>query len=224
MRISRYATLFFIASGAILAVIALVGASSASATVLCEKTPTGFPPACPEAETYPVGTNIEGTAVNARFTPNGLFPDVVCSHSEMRAETLTTGGAEKTVTAKVLYLAFSGCETPFQSKCSVEVTALPFHAEIKWSSGHNGSLTMSEGGGGGDPGMAIFCSGILDCEFDSPTFHLPITGGTTATLTANGLELNVVGGGLCPTEAQWDGSYNAVGFTPSIWVAVEEEE
>lgn len=219
----KYIKALGLALMAAMAVMAFFGASSASATVLCKVTPTGSPPKCPESQTYGPHTTIEGTAVNARLTPNGLFPDVICSHSVTTATTTNTGGPEETVTGHITNLEFNGCKTSLGGGCTVEVNNLPYHAEVHWVSGHNGSLTVTEGEGGGNPGATVTCAGVLECAFDNTTFNLPITGGNPATVTANGVKLNIAGGALCPTEAEWDASYKAVGENTAIWVAKEEE-
>jgi len=221
----KYVKILGLAVVAAMALMAFVGASSASATVLCEETPTGTNPAtCPTGATYGPGTTIIGTAVNAKLTTTGVgFPNVICKHSETEAVTETTGGAAATVTGRIENLTFSECKTDqvIPTPCTVSVEHLPYHAEVHWTTGtHNGTLTVKTGGTG-NPGAAVICSGVIECEFSKSLFELPVTGGNPAHVTASQVGLSLTSLGLCPSSASWDATYAATGPT-NIWVAKEE--
>jgi hypothetical protein len=168
---------------------------------------------------YEPGTIIEGTATNARLTSS--IEDVICSHSFTEAETETTGGASETVTGTITHLTFSGCQTtPKGIPCTVTVENLPYHAEVHWTSGDDGTLTVKNGGTG-NPSATVVCAGVISCTFERSLFTLPVDGGNPAAVTANGvsLERTAFGGTpLCGTSALWDATYTAIGPNASISV------
>jgi len=220
----KHVKILGLAAVAAMALMAFVGASSASATVLCKVTPTGTNPAtCPTAETYGAGTVIEGTAVDAKLTASGVgFPNVTCNHSVTSASISNTGSASTTVTGTITALDFTECETEgSHTPCEVEVENLPYHAEVHWTSGtHNGVLTVKSHGSG-NPGAKVICSGVIECTFSKTLFELTVTGGNPAHVTAAQVPLSLTSLGLCPTSATWDATYVATNPT-AIWVAKEE--
>jgi hypothetical protein len=207
-----------------IAAMAFLGASSASAAVLCKETPTGEPAVCPEAATYGAGTIIEGTAVNPELTSD--LADVICKHSETEAEITSTGNAEETVTGTIWSLNFTECRTTdiVPTACTVTVRNLPYHAEVDWVEGtHDGRLTVVDHGSG-NPGALVECVGdLIDCTFEKGLFDLPLEGGNPAHITANQVQLESQGA-VCPEEAFWDATYEATGENTEVWVAKEEEE
>jgi hypothetical protein len=208
--------MFGLAAIAAVAAMAFVGASSASATVLCK---TATVP-CPEK--YGAGTIIEGTATNATLTSN--LATVVCGHSATKTEISNAGGAAATVTGKITALTFTSCFANNGAvPCTVSVQKLPYHAEVHWTVGANGILTAKTGGAG-SPGANVVCAGLISCTFERTLFTLPVDGGNPASVTANkvSLERTAFGGTpLCGTEAFWDATYVSVGANTAIYVAKE---
>jgi hypothetical protein len=96
--------------------------------------------------------------------------------------------------------------------CSVTVNNLPYHAEVHWTEGHDGVLTVS--GYEGNPGATVVCAGVINCTFSNTLFSLPIDGGNPAKVTANKVNL-LRNGGLCGNEAFWDATYET---TTPVWV------
>jgi hypothetical protein len=195
-----------------MALIAFVGAGSASATVLCKVSTSP----CPEGEMYEPGTVIEGASTNATLTSN--LATVVCENSATTAETETTGSSTTTVTGTIKALSFTGCHSGL-TPCTVEVNGLPFHAEVHWASGVNGTLTANAHAGGAFPGANVVCAGLISCTFERSLFTLPVNGGNPASIVANkiSLERTPFGGTpLCGSEAFWDATYTAVGENTSI--------
>jgi hypothetical protein len=216
----KYIKILGLAAVAAAALMAFVGASSASATVLCTETPTGTSPAtCPSAQTYGPNTVITGTATNAVLT--NTISNVTCSHSVTEAETTTTGGAAATVTGDIVSLSFTGCKTATEVPCEVTVENLPYSAEVHWVSGtHNGTLTVKSGGTG-NPGATVICGSLIRCTFSNSLFNLGVTGGEPAHVTAANVPLSLNSLGACPLTATWDATYEATSPT-NIWVAKEE--
>jgi hypothetical protein len=219
----KYVKILGLAAIAAMALTALLGAGSASATVLCKQTPSGSPAACPTAQTYNAGQVVLGEATDPVLT-NGL-EDVTCSRSNTEAEIKQTGSATTTVVGTVKALTFSECETVnTHTPCNVSVENLPYLAEVHWSSGtHDGTFT-GKSDGNGNPGAKVTCLGVIVCKFSTPEAVLAVNGGNPASLVANEVELGPNGGflgALCPEEAFWDATYTATNPT-AIWVAKEE--
>jgi hypothetical protein len=207
--------MFGLAAIAAVAAMAFIGASSASATVLCK---TATVP-CPEK--YEAGTIIEGTATNATLTSN--LATVVCGHSVTKTKVENAGGAAATVTGSITTLSFTSCATTTGVPCTVTVEKLPFKAEVHWTVGANGTLT-AESGGTGSPRASVVCAGLISCTFEKALYTLPVDGGNPASVTANkvSLERTPFGGTpLCGTESFWDAKYVSVGAVTSIFVAKE---
>jgi hypothetical protein len=209
----KYSKILGLAVVVALALMAFVGASSASATVLCKVSTSP----CPEGEKYESGTVIEGTATNATLTSN--LATVVCGHSETVAEVENAGSSSTTVTGTITALTFTNCVANKLTPCTVEVNGLPFHAEVHWTAGVNGTLTAKAHAGGALPGANVVCGTLLSCTFERSLFTLPINGGNPANIVANkvSLERTAFGGTpLCGSEAFWDATYTAVGENTSI--------
>jgi hypothetical protein len=204
--------MFGLAAIAAVTAMAIIGAGSASATVLCKEN------ASPCKSVYGAGEIIEGTALNAKLTSD--LANVKCAHSETTSEIENPGGAGKAVTGKILSLNFTGCETEqaVPVKCTVSVNNIPYHTEVTGSGG-NGTLKVKSGGSG-NPGATVVCIGVINCTFSRSLFELPITGGNPAAITANKVTLERTGG-LCGKEAFWDATYKAVGTNTAIWVVSE---
>jgi hypothetical protein len=206
-----------------MALTALLGAGSASATVLCKETPSGSPPACPAAQTYNAGQVILGEATDPVLTND--LEDLTCKRSNIKVDIKQTGGAVSTVLATVNDLTFTECTTVnTHTPCTVSVENLPYLAEVHWTSGtHSGTFT-GKSDGNGNPGAKVSCPGILVCKFSTPEAVLAFNGGNPANLVANEVELGPNGGflgALCPDEAFWDAEYVATNPT-AVWVASQE--
>jgi len=170
---------------------------------------------------YEPGMIVEGTATNATLTSN--LATVICDHSFAEAETQTTGGASATVTGTIKVLNFTGCETTTGLGCTVSVENTPYHALVHWVSGDDGTLAVKTGGGG-SPGAAVVCAGVMSCTFERSLFTLPIDGSNPAAVAASkvSLERTPFGGTpLCGIQASWDATYTAVGGITSIFVLKE---
>lgn len=222
----RLIKMFGLAMVAAVAAMAFIGASSASATVLCETQPT-----TPSSDTavchtgWDIGANavITGTAEEPELTSTGVgFPNVVCAHSETKATVTNTGGASSTVTGTIDELDFTNCETTKVPKvaCTVTVENLPYHAEVhRITNTYDGELTVKTDGNG-NPGAKVECvGGVIKCTFSSTLFNVQVDGGASASVTAVNEPLTLTSLGACPNSASWDATYEATGLTTEIWVA-----
>lgn len=180
-----------------LTAVAGTGSASAHATLCKEST-------IPCGSSYKSGEHITATAGTTRFTA-GL--EVTCTSSKATIE-LTGSGGE----GKMTSLTFSGC-TASGGACTVTAGGLPYSGEADVSgTGPNGTLTLA----GGE--ASVNCPGVgLTCTYGVTPLSLPIDGGSTASLTANGVELKKTSGGfLCPSTVKWDATYS----TSNLWVRV----
>jgi hypothetical protein len=203
----KYLKALGLAAIAAMALMAFLGAGSASATVLCTQALTTCPGGHETGEMYEPGDVIVGTSTNARLTSD--LANVKCTNSETEAELESTGGASETVTGKIIELNFTGCKTEqlVPVNCTVTVNNLPYNAEVHWTEGRNGQLTVTSGGAG-NPGATVVCIGVINCTFSNTLFSLPVDGGNPAKVTANKVNL-LRNGGLCGNEAFWDATYES---------------
>ncbi|HET9677451.1 MAG TPA: hypothetical protein VFP21_08115 [Solirubrobacterales bacterium] len=194
----KYLKMLGLAAVAAMALTAVAGAGSASAhAVLCKES------AIPCGSSYKTGEHITATAGTTRFTA-GL--EVTCTSSEATIQVTGAGGE-----GKMTGLTFGGCKSSLGG-CTVTAEGLPYSGEADVSgTGPNGTLTLAGAQAG------VKCEG-LTCTYAVTSLSLPIDGGSTALVTANGVELKKTGGGfLCPSTVKWDATYS----TSNVWVRVQ---
>src|SRR4051812_8976423 len=127
------------------ALMAFIGAGTASATQLC----TDSGGICTEYS----GT-IKGTSTNATLATN--LANVECSDSET---TIVANSATGTpILGEVTGLTFTGCRTEVTLvPCTVTVKNLPYSAELEGK-----TLTVTDAVGAG---AKVVCGTVLSCEF-----------------------------------------------------------
>jgi hypothetical protein len=208
-----------IAVVAAVGLMALLGASSASATVICKETPTGTISTARCDNDYVAKQVFKFKATNPVLTSD-LYSDVMCLSSEASVEQANTGGTGTPVTGKVTALTFSGCtETFFHFSCTVKAVGLPFSAEIHWISGtHDGTVEVFNGR------ASVSCPFIgLNCVFGAAALDMELESGNPARVTTNEVELEMFeepNFTQCPTLANWDATYVATSPT-AIYIAQE---
>jgi hypothetical protein len=182
------------------ALMAFLGASSASATILCSEagggTTTGT--ICPSGKAYASGQEIHAVNVG-NVTLDAKFKNITCTSSTVKG---TTGSEEGTpLTGPEGTLSFGGCN------CTVNV----LHAgtlTIEWISGsHNGTLVSD----GNETTTICTVLGLpVHCTYVTSKTHVgTLTGGTDPTFTASAHipvdEAN--SDGVCPEESTWTATY-----------------
>lgn len=105
----KYVKMLGLAALAALALSALLGSGSASATVLCKTYVTP----CPAGWDYPAGTEIHasskaGTSVVLRDTSGNELN--TCTSSTIKGKTTNTGSATETVVGNIESLTLTGCK------------------------------------------------------------------------------------------------------------------
>jgi hypothetical protein len=201
----KYVKMLGLAAVAAAALMAFVGASTASATVLCKvavNTTTGVCPTSPANEKYPKETEIAAELNNGATEPAELeteFLTIKCEASTVSGKTENEGSSTTTVKGPISTLTFTKCNCP--------VTVLkPGSLEIHWISGtDNGTVTSS------NAEVTVNCStifGTVHCIYVTNSTDLgTLTGGTTATLTANASIPRVTTNALCANLALWKAKY-----------------
>jgi hypothetical protein len=214
----KYVKMLGLAAIAAAALMAFVGASSASATVLCKVAGTGSPTGttCPAGEALGVGAEIHavlesGTSATLTGEP-GTEKVIVCNESTVKGEVTAEGSATATAKGNITALTFGKCTSPSLGGTACTVTTLKGGTlEAHWISGtHNGTLT-SNGAEVTTSCNSIF--GAIHCIFTTNsstigTLNGSATTGKTATFEAFEVPLTQVAtNALCPSEAGWDGKY-----------------
>ena len=200
----KYLKMLGLAAVAAAALMAFVGGSTASATVLCKTTPTKPQTpegtTCPPNQAYPAGTKIH--AVNEEHTVlTTEFLNVTCTESTVEGETENEGSATETVKGPITVLTFNGCN------CTVNVLKRG-SLEVHWIEGtHNGTLKSS----GAE--VTVECStifGKVHCIYTTNATDLgTLTGGKTATMDISSAGIpRVTTSALCDPTSNWDAKYN----------------
>jgi hypothetical protein len=215
------------------AVMAFVGASSASATsleevVACKLDVT----TCPAGEFYGSGTKVDGELVagthTTLLTPLG---NVLCNESETEGE-LTSALAHGSITA--VSFSNNGGKCPLKgtsAECEVTIEHLPYLVKVSLMSNHTGYEAVVSSGGGGAPKALVDCGAIsLKCLFWATTLLFTVLLATNHTVWDIEQELERTGGSgyLCPPRpAIWDAEYlvrclSPTGTYVNCWPAMEE--
>jgi hypothetical protein len=202
----KYVKMLGLAAVAAMALMAFIGASSASATVLCKEANTT---GCSAAgKDYAAGTVISAsldTGNSAVLKTTGGFIENTCTTSTVEGPTVNTGGATETVsgTVEAAKLTFSNCSN------TTDVTA-GGELEIHWISGtDNGTLTAK------NFQVTQILAGIT-CTYGAGTSTDlgTVTGGSPATLDVNAVVNKTAGGFACPSTAIWEAKYTVTSPTP----------
>jgi len=200
----KYIRILGLAAIAAAAVMAFVGAGTASATtVICA---TG-----PEESVCGAGAGkaeysgaITATSTNATLATN--LSNVICSHSETTLNPSSSTG--EPITGTVSALSFTGCKTEGTNiACTVTVRNLTYNASLKGTIGGKAgvsTLTVTDALGAG---AKVVCGAVIECEFLTNEADLPVTNGSPTTATATNIVLSHETGIACPETATWSATY-----------------
>jgi hypothetical protein len=203
----KYLKMLGLAAVAAAALMAFLGAGTASATVICKTEPVAG--VCPTGWTYPAGT--EGTASLEAGTSSSLETTggellVTCSGAVAKS-TLKESGATSTVISGVSTLTFEKCS-------NMTVTLTGGSAELHWIPGtNNGTLTTI------GTEVTVNILGV-SCIYGSGSgLDVGTTvGGNPGSLTINTVFPRVGGSFVCPSTARYTGKYTATS-PKNAWVA-----
>ena len=191
-----------------MALVAFLGAGSASATVLCK---TAVTEGCHAGGwAYPAGTEIdmslEGTTSTS--TTGGTLLDT-CTEGTLRGETTNTGSSSETVDWNLSEMWSKNCT---KTTDSIVNGAL----EVHWISGtDNGTLTVNGTQVTKNLGILGSCTygpGAGGTELGT------LIGGSPATVRVEAVLPKLAGGATCPPDVVWTGAY-AVTSPEPLYIA-----
>lgn len=192
-----------LAAVAALALFAITGAGSASATVLCKKnlTPCG-------AETYgkvAFKASLESETTEFFFDLGaGKSYSYTCTGSTMEGNVTNVGSEKSNVIIGLETFTLTNCTCPETTVLSVPSLA------VEWTSGTmNGGLTSA------NLDVTFNCMG--HCKYGDGKIGV-LTGGAMATIDVSGTLNKIEGGENCPATAKWTGSYTVTAPEP-LYVA-----
>jgi hypothetical protein len=196
-----------LAAVAAMALMALLGPGTASATVLCK---TAITTGCASAGwDYPSGTTIDasmdpGTKATLEST-GGLIWDE-CTESTMKGTTANTGSSSETVklTVETANLTFGGCTS---------TTDVLEGGELEW----HWLTALLHGTPTGKlfKILAIIFGESCIFTFGTGTDLGTVTGGSMATFDFSAVVSRAAGSGaLCPSTANWTAKYTVTSPEP----------
>ena len=213
----KYVKMLGLAAVAAMVLMAFLGASSASATVLC-KTPNTTTDCKESAWHYPTNTVIDSSLEETASleTTGGTVLDT-CKGGTVKGKTTNTGSSTETVDGFIEQLTWSECTKTTNSLHNANpATEGTFGTlEIHWiSNTDNGTVT------GKNTRVTI------NTIFGSCTYGTEAGGNHIGTLTAGSMGTLhieatiplISGGGLCPPSGRWTGSYTITEPEP-IYIA-----
>jgi hypothetical protein len=183
------------------ALMAFLGAGTASATQLCATSGAGTE--CAGTGKFEYSGTITGTSTNATLATN-LF-NIECSESHATITANSSTGAP--ILGEVTALSFSGCQTEgfVHNGCTVTVKNLPYSASLEGK-----TLTVTDPVGAG---AKMVCGTQLSCEFLTQEALLAITNGEPTVAVAKEVALSHETGAICPATASWSATYAVVSPT-----------
>jgi hypothetical protein len=190
----KYLKILGLAAVAAAALMAFVGAGTASAeTTLCKTTTTP----CPSTGNYPVGTVIKGTSSNSKLVSAFLTDACTSSTVEGTLERATTPAG------KITNLSWSGCTYPTTTATKGE---LIIHHDPNPETGtHNGQLTAI--------GVVVKIEGPATCYYGGEVKEgLTLKAGEKPQLIAEAT-VNLVSNethkssAFCSSTGKWTGTY-----------------
>jgi hypothetical protein len=199
----RYLKMISLAAVAAAAVMAFVGAGTASATVLCNN--NGSTTAC--SSKVGAGTKIVSELTGSAIleTKEGTVLDT-CTGGSVNGSVENAGGAAATVTGKITALTWTGCTK------ETKTTALG-ELEVHHIAGtDNGTVTGKN--------SVVTVAGLFQNESclygtGNGTDLGTLVGGSPATIVISTLVPRQAGSGfLCPAEARWTASYKVTAPNP----------
>lgn len=200
----KYLKMLALAAVAAGALMAFVGAGTASASKLC----SAQEDPCSAAQTWPAGTEIDFSLVekgSALLTTTEGETIETCSKSTVVGDITNAGSATETVTGKITKLLWEGC--PFTTTTN-SLGGLEIH---NIAGTFNGTLT-ADTQGGKIPEVTIntvfFGSCVYGITNGGSIGELTEGKGATAIFHANAVAHKLSGSNIaCPGTAKWTATY-----------------
>jgi hypothetical protein len=185
------------------ALMAFVGASSASATVLCKE---GKGEVCPEGQTYPAGTKIEAKLVaGTKAKLVTAFKTIECEESAVSGETSAEEAEPLTGPEGTLSFSKCNCETVNVLKAGTLSTT--------WIAGTNNGTLSSTGSETTVQCASLF--GTVHCIYVTEKTDVgTLAGGNPAKLTAKATIPRLTTDSLCAEKSEWSAEYEVTSPKP----------
>lgn len=182
------------------ALMTLIGAGTASATVICSTTADP----CPAGQKGPAGTKLDfslaaGTSSNWQETAEGGGETLdTCKSSTVEAEITNAGSATQTVTGPITKLTWGTCAFP-------TTTTLKGKPEVHRIGGTSNGTVTADGESRWTTNTNFFGS----CIYTVPSGNSigDITEGNPAVFHVNAVVRQVSENLVCPTTATWTATY-----------------
>ena len=196
----RFLKIFGLAAIAATALLAFIGASTASATVLCEETPAGD---CAAGKVVAKGSTLtlsleSGTSLLMK----GPFGETIgtCTESTMQGPTSNTGNTAETIKFSLIIFSFGQCNHP------ITVTAFGTIEAHHISGTDNGIFTST--------GATFIIHATLfgSCQYSTSATSLGTLTGKTASAPTFDINAKISSENGCP-QMSWSGSYISTGAT-----------
>lgn len=183
------------------ALMAVIGAGTASATELCSTATTPC-----SGTKYGVGTTIRATSTNA--TLKTFVGTVACTHSEIVGEVTGAGGSGTTaVTGKTQVLEFSGC-TLGETTCTITQEAVGNSSVTGGSASATATFNYNVTS---KTGSKVVCGSLINCVYSTSSAVLKGQNTTSGTPTIKAENISLAReGGICPSESIWNATYTVV--------------
>jgi hypothetical protein len=183
--------------------MALVGAGTASATVLCKNSESTT--TC--NENYPAGTEIKSSlSAGTKAILKTEFKTIECSKATVSSKSKNGGSETESINASVEALTFEECN------CEVKVLKKGT-LEVHWISGSTNGTATANGAE-----VTVNCStifGLVHCLYVTEKTDLgTLTGGNPAKLDAKAAIPRLTTNGLCSSTASWEATYEVTSPKP----------
>jgi hypothetical protein len=196
----KYLKMLGLVAVAAMALMAMLGAGSASATVLCKE--NAIP--CPELKVYPVKTNVSATTepeTTVVFKSTGGTELSTCASSTIEGQTEKKGGEKEPVVIPIAQLSWFGCTSNVLTRelGTLEIDYIGPETRGTFTM-KNVRVTVSVGG--------ITCTyGNAGGPIDIGTAKGSPNETSPATLAVASVVPKLEGSFLCPADAVWEASY-----------------
>ncbi len=198
----KYVKMIGLAAIAAAALMAFVGASTASATEATCTNPPGTKVMC---ET---GTVLEATS------EHGLLKgavEITCTHSLVQGTQSNTGGSAETLRIAITALTFTKCENGWDVTV-LKKGELEIHTDSSTADGNGTVTSIGAEVTTEQTGLGIHCIFTTTTATDIGTLDGSSTTGKTATFTISGKIKRSGGrsGAFCGSEGEWSGDYTVL--------------
>lgn len=185
------------------AMMAIFGASSASAVQICKVGVTGDGKCATTNNEAEYDGEITATSTNPVLTTN--VATVTCEHSATTVDPDSSTG-EPSIGGTVTALSFTGnCKTGSGTKCEVTVHNIPYEGSVT-----SESMVVEDTEGAG---ATVKCGFLINCKFTSTEVELSVKhSGDNTIVSAEDVPLTR-SGGFCPETSTWDADYTASNIT-----------